>query len=413
MTEQLGLLIVLVAAFVSSVFIAAAETALLRVSLVRARSLADEGDNRARRLVHLLERLPRVLSAILLAALLAQIGAATVVGVLATRVFGSLGVTIASVALTVALFIYAEAIPKTFAVRHTDRVALALARPIALLEGLLRPIVSLLVWLADLQMPGKGITTSPTVTEDELRRLAGAAADEGAITAVDRELIERAFRFGDRRCDDIMVPRPEIVAVPITATVAEATEVALEAGHRRLVVYEGDIDHIVGIARVRDLVGVPPERQQIAVRNVVEQVLVAPESKRVADLLAEMQSSATHLAVIVDEYGGTAGVVTVEDIAEELLGTISEEGVDQAITPTGPGTWMIDGLLPVEDLQDVVGVKLPEGDWNTAGGLLMGLLGRLPRVGDQVDAGAASLRVVSVRGRRITRLEAKVAHPVP
>lgn len=403
--DDLPLLLLLVGLLVFSVFIAAAETALLRIPVVRAASLAAHDDRRARRLADLLDDLPRVLNVILLTALLAQIGAATVTGILASRWFGSTGVTLASVALTLVMYVYAEAIPKTFAVRHADRVALALAAPVRLLDTVFRPIVSILVWIADLQMPGKGITMSPTVTEDELRRLASRAAREGQITEDDLALIERAFRFGDRQVDDVMVPRLDIIGVAATLPVEEALRIALESGHRRLPVYGESPDDITGFVRLRDLVALPAERRDLPVGRLAEPPMVVPESKRVLDLLSEMQGSGVHMAVVVDEYGGTAGLVTVEDIAEELLGSISEEPGGSMVVQLSEGRWSVDGGLPVEDLADLIGMEPPDGEWNTAAGLVIGLLGRLPKIGDSVDLDGLRIRVSHLRGRRITRLE--------
>jgi CBS domain containing-hemolysin-like protein len=395
-----------VIAFAAAMFLAAAETSLLRVRSVRVASLAAEGDKRARTLGALLDRLRTVLSAILLAALLSQIGAATVVGVLAGRWFGGLGVTIASVVLTVLLFVYAEAIPKTYAVRHADRTALTLSGPIRVVEIVLRPIVAALIWFADLQMPGRGIETSPTVTEDELRRLATHAADEGTITKSDRHLIERAFRFGDRQVDDIMVPRPDIVAAPAKSSVADALDLALEAGHRRLPVYQDSVENITGLITLREMIRVPEARRgALEVGVVARECLVVPEWKKIIDLLQEMQSSRTHLAVVVDEFGGTAGLVTVEDIAEELLGTISDEASVPPSVALPAGGWRVDGGLPVEDLAELIGGELPEGDWNTVAGLMMGLAGTLLELDDEVETAEHHLRVAAMRGRRITRIE--------
>jgi len=389
-----------------AVFVAAGETALLRISPVRAASLASGGDRKARRVLDLLDDLPQVLSAVLLTALLSQIGAATITGVLAQRWFGNLGVTLSSVGLTVLLFVYAEAIPKTYAVRHTDRVALALAWPLSRLELILRPLVRALVWFADIQMPGKGVTISPTVTEDELRRLASRAAKEGEITPDDLGLIERAFRLGDRRVDDIMVPRADIVAVPADSNLEDALVVALEAGHRRLAVYSEDSENIVGLVLLRDLVRVPETRRDfLTVATLANEPLVVPESKRVMDLLGEMQETRIHLAVVVDEYGGTAGLVTVEDIAEELLGSLSESADPVPVSLVSDGRWSVDAALPIEDLAELVETPLPEGDWNTVAGMIFALAGRVPEVGDEVQIPGHSLRVTGKRRRRITRIE--------
>lgn len=408
--RDVPLILVLVGAFVFSVFIAAAETAFLRMPHVRVHALAAEGRRGARRLAGLMERLAEVLNAILLAALLAQIVAATVAGILAERWFGATGPAIASGALTFVLYIYAEAIPKTYAVRHADRVALALAIPLAGVELVLRPLVKVLVWVADIQMPGKGVVTSPTVTEDELRMLASRAATEGQITSDDLALIERAFRVGDRQADDIMVPRPDIVAVDETAPVAEALRAALEAGHRRLPVYDGSVENITGVVGLRDLVQVPePRRGELPVGRLADPPLVVPESKRVLDLLTEMQKTGTHLAVVVDEYGGTAGLITVEDIAEEILGSISEAPAGADVVELEGGRWLIDGAVPVEDLAEILGVEIDDTDWNTAAGLVLGVLGRIPHVGDEVTFENHVLRVTGVRGRRITRLQITAA----
>lgn len=404
--RDLPLLLLLVGMFGFSVVISAAETAFLRMPAVRVQALAAAGSRRAVRLAALTHRLSEVLNAILLAALLAQIGAATVAGLLADRWFGPLGVTIASAILTFILFIYAEAIPKTFAVRHPDKVAIALAFPLAAIELLLRPLVKVLVAVADLQMPGKTVVASPTVTEDELRMLASRAAVEGQITSTDLELIERAFRFGDRHVDGIMVPRPDIVAVEEDTSVREALDVALEAGHRRLPVFKETMESITGLVLVRDMMRIPEARRdQVTVGVLMDPPLVVPESKRILDLLTDMQSSGTHFAVVVDEYGGTAGMVTIEDIAEEMLGSISEEPGDRDVVPLGPGHWMIDAALPVTDLAELIGADLDESEWTTAAGMVLGLLGRMPQLGDEAVQGDFTLRVVGLRGRRITRLE--------
>ena len=398
--RDLPLLIGLGIAIVAAIALAAAETALLRVPPLRARTLA-EVDGRGARLVSLVDRLPAVLNTVLLVALLSQLTAAAITGILAERWFGNWGVTVATVVLSVLLFIYSEAIPKTYAVRHSDAVALFVAIPVTWLERVLRPLVSFLVWIADLQMPGKGITTSPTVTEDELRHLANQAAIEGEITSDDRELIERSFRFGDRQANDIMVPRRDIVAVEADDSIDVVLETALQHGHRRLPVIDDSIDNIVGMVRLRDLVR--HRGSDTTVRTLMREVLVVPESKSILELLTTMQERNQHMAIVVDEYGGTAGLITVEDIAEELLGSVSENQDVVAIRETAIG-WSVEGALPVEDLEDLVGA-LPQGDWNTAAGLMMGLMGRVPELGDEVAVAGGRLRVSGIRQRRITRID--------
>ncbi len=402
-SADIPLLIALIALLLLAVFLAAAEASLLRITEFRARALAASGGKRAVRLLSLIERLPSVLNLILLLALLAQIGAATITGILAQNWFGNVGVTVASVVLTIVLYIYGEAIPKTYAVRHAERTAMFVSAPIAFLERIFRPIVGLLVFVADLQMPGKGITTSATVTEDELRMLAAEAAGEGEITEHDQQLIDRAFRFGDRRVDDIMVPRPDIVAIDRATPLEDALDTALEAGHRRLPVYTESLDHIDGVVRLRDMIKVRHD-SSTSIESVVYEPLVVPESKSVTALLSDMQEHNNNLAVVVDEYGVTIGIVTIEDVAGELLGSISDGPGVPDLEEVAPGHWRLAGSLPVEDLLQI-GVPVPEGEWNTAAGLLLGLSGKLMRPGDSVELGDFLMTARSVRGRRITRID--------
>ena len=408
---DLPLLLVLLGLLLFSIFIAAAEAAFLRVPEVRVKAMADSGSRRAKQLAEMTQRMPNVLNAILLAALLSQIAAATVAGILAIRWFDeSIGPTIASVGLTVIMYIYAEAIPKTYAVRHAASVALVTAIPLALIERVLRPLVSVLVWIADLQMPGKGMEGSPTVTEEELKMLARAAAHEGEITLEDAALIDRAFRAGDREADDVMVPRADIVSISSDSTVGVGVELAITSGHRRLPVVEHSPENVTGFVRLRDLVAVPPERRtRVEVGALAEPLLAVPGSKRLLELLQEMQQSGVHLAVVVDEHGGTAGIVTVEDIVEEVLGSISATPTSGGVTAVEEGVWIVDGNLPVEDLGRLIDRELDDDEWNTVAGILMAELGRIPRLGDAVDFEGHRLKTVALRGRRITRVEVRRA----
>jgi len=401
-----GLILLFFVLFLIAVVLAAAETALVRVSRVRIAARAEDGDRRAARTLRLLDDLSHVLNTILLVVLLVQIGAATVTGILADRWFGSGGVTIASIVLTIFLFVYSEAIPKTYAYRSAARVVMALAYPVGWLTTLLRPLISMLVKFADLHAPGRGIATTPTVTERELRSLAAAAANEGEITDADLELIEGAFRLGDRVAEEVMVPRVDMIAVSASMTAKEALEVALSSGHRRLPVYDGTIDNIIGIVRQRSLVASPDR----IVGELAYPPLLVAEPKRVLELLSEMQTGGTHVAIVIDEHGGTAGMITIENIVEELFGVVSEEGAISApmLHRIGDRRWIVDGRMLTEDLEEAIDVRLPEGDWTTVAGMVMGLAGDLPRVDSELAAGDIAVKVTDVTGRRIRRLEVSI-----
>lgn len=397
------LIAVLVVLFLSAVFLAAAEASLLRVPRVRVAIQADAGDHRAQRLLDLIDELPRVMNTVLLAVLLVQIGAATVSGVFAERNFGGLGITITSVVLTLVLFVYAEAIPKTYAVSHPLLVARLVARPVATLTWVMRPLVAVLVWFADLQAPGIGIASRVGVSEDELRRLAAEAASVGEIEETDAELVERVFELGDARVDEILVPRIDVVAVASSCLVKDALEKALTAGHRRLPVYDDDLDHISGVVRLRDLVAVSGDTSVAAIANPP---LVVPESKRVIELLREMQAASLHLAVAIDEHGGTAGIVTIEDVVAELLGEVADEGEARrpGIRRTN-GLLVVDARVDVTALGDALGAPLPEGDYNTVGGLIIDAAGRIPAPGETIRVAGHDFRVVRGSQRRVHTVE--------
>lgn len=405
------LLLLLVLFLGMAVYLGAAEASLLRVRRTAVEVLAEEGDRRARRLLQLIKDLPRVMNTVLLTVLMVQIGAAAVTGLLAEQSFGNLGVTIASVLLTLVMFVYAEAIPKTFAVRHPLRVAKAVTPLVSLLRSALHPVVSLLIWFADLQAPGQGIAGTAGVTEDELRRMAAEAAQSGEIAPSDLKLMERAFRIGDQHVDEILVPRIDVVSVSSDTPADQALDLALESGHRRLPVHQGDPDEMSGVVLLRDLARHLAEGGNEPVGQLVRGVLIVPETKRVLEMLREMQQSGRHFAVVVDEHGGTAGIVTIEDVVEEFVGEVADEGEERqsTIEEISAGRWRIDARVPIVDIEEALGIELPDGDWHTAGGLVLALIGRIPQVGETLEVAEQKLTVTAAGRRRIHEIELEQA----
>ncbi len=407
MVADIPLILLLAVLLGAAILLGAAEAAMLRVRSTAVEVLADGGDRRAGRLLHLLQELPRVMNTVLLAVLLVQIGAATVTGILAQRHFGKLGITIASVMLTLVLFVYAEAIPKTYALRNPTSVAKATTPLLIVLKALLHPVVKLLVQFADLQAPGRGISGAPGVSEAELRRLAAEAAAVGEIAPADLELMERALRLRDVRVDEIFVPRVDVVSVPGNTSAAAALDVAIESGHRRLAVFEGRPDNITGIVRLRDLARSVAAGVATQVEALARPVLLVPESKKVIGLLREMQFSKCHFAVAIDEHGSTAGIVTIEDVVEELVGEVADEGEDRPrrIEELSPGRWRVDARASLVEVEEVLGVELPAGDWTTVGGLVIGLTGHIAKAGETLRIDGLQARVTAATRRRVREVE--------
>lgn len=413
LSDSIPLLATLFGMVLVAAFLAAAETALLRVPRVRLEVAAERGDRAAARLLSLERDLPRVLNAVLLTVLLVQVAAATIAGVVAERHFGNTGVTVASILLTVVMFIYTEAIPKTVAVRHPLPIARFVALPVAALAFLTRPLVVVLLFLADLQAPGKGIPSQTTVTEAELRRLAAQAAAAGEIAPADLELIERSFAIGDTPVSAIAVPRPDVIALPLDTPPERALERALRSGHRRLPVYRDDLDNITGVVQLRDLAAAEAAGWPSTLAELQHPVLIVAETRPVLDVLRDMQATGRHLAVLVDEHGGTAGIVTVEDAVEQLVGDIDEAGPTRAkpLRRLGPGRWDVDAAADLPLLEEALGASLPAGKWRTVAGMVIGAAGHLPRVGDRVEVPGFTFRVTAATRRRVIRVEVTASPP--
>jgi CBS domain containing-hemolysin-like protein len=319
------LVLVFVALVMALFVLALVEASLLHVRRSQVVVHARAGDHRSQRLLVLVDDLPRVMNAVLLAVLLGQVTATSIAGILADRWFGRSGVTIATVVVTVLLFIYGEAIPKTLALRAPFGVARRLAAPVQVLTTVFRPLVSVLVKIADWQSPNVSIDTVTAVSEEELRHLADEAAEAGRIEETDAELIERSFDLGDLTVEQIMVPSSRIRAVDGAVSVDEALDVAIAAGHRRLPVHEGGLDQIVGFVRLRDLAEATSDDDDgRAARDVVRPLLVVEPSMKVIDLLRSMQSSGRQLAVVADPSGATLGIATIEDVVRVLVGAIDD-----------------------------------------------------------------------------------------
>ncbi len=331
-STDIVLLVGLAACVGGAAVLAAAEVTLIRIRRAEVVVSAEEGDTRSTALLRLLDDLPATLNSVLLVVLLLQVGAATISGVLAARWFGALGVTASSVVLTFVLFVYGEAIPKTLAVRSPLRYARRLTRVLRVVRIAARPAVSVLLRLADLQSVGQ--PDFGAVTERQLLSLARESAEVGEIEPEDAALVERSFEFGDQRAGDIMIPRAEIEAVVLDESVTDAFARAVAAGHRRLPVLDGDLDHVAGIVRLRDVAAAATGEEPPTVESVMTPVLFCAADEPISDLLRRMQAAGRWLAIVRGERGSTVGLLTIEDIVAELVGEIADErAVEQPRDP--------------------------------------------------------------------------------
>jgi len=387
--------------------LAMAEASLTRMTRMRALAMREEKRRNADILVRLEEDPARALNPVYLAVMFAQNGSAVLVAILAQHYYGGWGVTLMSVVFTLLYFVMVEAMAKTYGVLHSDRVALALSPLVWGLGRLLAVPTNLLIKLANILLPGKGLKQGPFVSEHEIRSMAEVGHEEGSIEEEEKELIHSIFEFGDTIVREVMVPRPDIVAIEDDKALRDVQELVLQHGYSRLPVYKEDLDEVIGFAYAKDVLkALHQGKADIWLNEVVRKANFVPESKKVAELLKQMQKNKFHIAMVTDEYGSVSGLVTLEDILEELVGEITDEyDVEEPnIEPVGENRYRVNGRLPIDELEELLDVELPHEEWDTVGGLMMGLIGDIPTQGQEVEFQGLNFKAEKVQGRRIAKI---------
>ncbi|HSD82625.1 MAG TPA: hemolysin family protein [Anaerolineae bacterium] len=416
-------------------FFSASEIAVISVPKLRLKQLIEDGNRTAQVLFNLADDSSRFLATI-------QIGV-TLMGFLASataavRLSAGLtetikripiaglaniaeGLAIAGITIVLALItlVLGELVPKSIGLAHAERIALAVARPIDFMARLAGPLVRFLVWLTNLiakPFGGRPRRGMPIVTEEEIKTLVDAGEEGGVIEEEEKEMIYSIFEFGDTVAREVMVPRMDMLAVEVETPLLEAMETVINHNHSRVPVYQNSIDNVVGILYAKDLLKVLHEKGRVGVNEVrvvdlLRPAAFTPESKRVNELFEEMQKRRIHMAIVIDEYGGTAGIVTIEDILEEIVGEIQDE-YDQAeeleIQPAGENEWLINARANLGDINAALHVHFPAGEADTLGGFIYMQLGKVPLPGDEVRYENVLLKVVNVAGRRIGKVKVQV-----
>jgi CBS domain containing-hemolysin-like protein len=411
------MLLVIFVLLLALVFFAVAEMGLSQMTRPKAAALREEGKPAGSSLMRLVEKPERWVNPLLLTVNICQTVQATLTGLVAGRLFGGVGVAVGVTLNVLVFFVLAEAVPKTYAVLHPERAALFAARPVRGLVSFppLRLISRGLIGLTNVIVPGKGLKQGPFVSESELLGIVGAAAEDEVIEHEERELIESIIEFGDTVAREIMMPRPDMVIIPNEATVTHALDLAISHGYSRLPVFGPGDDDVIGLAYTKDLIRAEREgRGDLSVLDLVRPVRFIPENKPVSRLMREMQAGKFHLAIVADEYGGIAGLVTLEDCLEELVGEIVDEyDIEEHTVERLPdGDYLVDGGTSIDELNELLGGSLPNDDWDTLGGLVFNTLGHVPDPGEELEVEGWRLTAEEVEGRRIRLVRVRLPETV-
>ncbi len=408
--EVIQLLFVVVLLMLSA-FFSSAETALTTSNKIRLKGLADEGDKRAKRVLEITGDSGKMLSAILIGNNIVNLSASSIATALAIKLFGNAGAGIATGTLTVLVLIFGEISPKTLATIHADKIALTYGGIIWGLMKVLTPVIFIINKLAIgfLRLLRVNVSNEPVpLTEAELRTIVDVGHQTGVIEQEEHEMINNVFDFGDSQAKEIMVPRIDMTFADINSSYEELINIFRTDKFTRLPIYEDSIDNVIGIINMKDLLLYETSKDSFSVRSILRKPYYTYEHKKTVELLIEMKKSSFNIAIVLDEYGVTAGLITLEDILEEIVGEIRDEydmDEEDPIQKLNDREYIIQGSMNLEDLCDVLNLQLSSKDYDTVGGYMIELLDHLPNTGEETRTPEnVLLRVEAMDKNRISKL---------
>ena len=392
-----------------SAFFSSSETAMMAVNKIRVRNLADAGLSSAQTLMKVLDNQPKMLSAILIGNNIVNISASSLATILVTRAFGDMYVGVGTGILTLLVLIFGEITPKTSATLYSETMALRFAKPIYMIMQVLTPVIFIVDKLSQgvLRLlhvdPNK---KQDAITEDELRTIVEVSHEEGVIESDEKKMIYNVFDFGDSVAKDIMVPRIDMTFIDVDATFSEVIEVFREVKYTRYPVYEETTDNVIGIINIKDLL-LTENLKKFCIRDYLREPLYTYEFKKTAELMVELRKTQNNIAIVLDEYGATAGLITLEDMLEEIVGEIRDEydeDEEDLIRRIGPREYVVEAAMKLDDLNDQLGLDLESEDYDSIGGFIIGLLDHLPEEGEEVTHKTLRFVVDKVDRNRIDKI---------
>jgi len=401
-----------------SAFFSSSETAFVSLQRIRVEHLVETEVKGAKRVARMIKRPEKLLSTILLGNNFVNTAAAALATVIAVSIWGEQGILIATIGVTILLLVFSETTPKTIATHHAERLSLTFARPIGFISWLLTPFVIVLSWIASgfSKLVGGEPVPRSLVSEEEIRTMISVGHKEGAVEEEEAEMLHKVFDFGDRPVREVMVPRPEVVCIEEGSKIAEFLSLYAESPLSRFPVYQENMDNVVGVLSIKDVLMAQAKgaiTDESAIDDLVRPAYFAPETKRINKLFAEMRDKNYRMAVVVDEYGGTAGIVSLSRLVEEIVGPVGDElaAAEKEYEVINEYTFQIDGSMRIEEANEEMDLGLPEGDYETVAGFVLDLLGHIPKLNDQLRYKGLKLVITEMRGVKIEKiLLTKEAH---
>lgn len=406
-------LLLLILLLIMSAFFSASETSLMSLSKIKVRHMVEEDIKGAKLVERLVEKPDKLISSVLVGNNIANIASSALATALTMELFKGNAVAIATVVMTILILIFSEITPKSLAAQNADRVALFVARPLSLIVSIINPVVVILTKITNFLvrlLGGKANADSPFITEEELKSMVNVSHEEGVLEIEEKQMIYNVFEFGDLQIKDVMIPRTDISAIDVKANFNEIMEIIKEDKYSRYPIYDESIDNIIGILNVKDFIYSQHNENDFNIFNYMREPYFTYEFKKITEFFREIKKERNHMAIVIDEYGGTAGILTLEDLIEEIVGEIEDEydEHEKEIEKVGDEEYIVDGSTKIAFINGFLGLNIQSEDFDSLGGFIMGQLGRLPRVGESVVYKNIKFTVELVLKHRIQKIRLKV-----
>ena len=405
----LALVCVLLSAFFSS-----SETAFISLQKIRIKHMESTGVARAGRVAKLMEKPERFLSTVVLGNNFVNTAAAALGTAVAMRLLTdgeTVAVVVATVIVTVVLLVAAETVPKIVAAQHSERMALAYVTPIRTVSWLLSPAVTVLEWIGTgfSKLVGGTPVSRTLVTEEEIRTMISVGKEEGVVEEAEAKMLHKVFEFGDDPVHEAMTPRPDVVWIEKGTKLADFLKIYSKSPHSRFPIYEESSDNVIGVVSIKDILMAQADDkldQESPLDDLIRPTIFVPESKRIGELFTEMQETGTQMAIVVDEYGGIDGIVTMEQLLEKVVGHFGDELARRAkeFQAIDEHTYDVDGSMRIDEINEELNLEIPAGDYETVAGFVLNRLGHIPKQNEQLRYGNLKLAVKEMRGLKIEKL---------